>query len=104
MKKKITLRNKNNFDAKNFIDECTNEISKMNTNCECEKRRNHQGEQTCVSCHTVNSKKIMLTKYNEKCPEIEKTITVRERAKWYNSELNEAKKTKEKNGRQVEKK
>ena len=96
MKKKITLRNKNNFDAKNFIDECTNEISKMNTNCECEKRRNHQGEQTCVSCHTVNSKKIMLTKYNEKCPEIEKTITVRERAKWYNSELNEAKKQKRK--------
>ena len=46
----------------------------------------------------------MLTKYNERCPENEKTITVRERAKWYNSELNEVKKTKKKNGIQVEKK
>ena len=95
IKKKIIYRNKDNFDAKNFIDECTNEISRMNMNCECEER-SHQREQICVSCHTEKSKKIMLTKYNERCPENEKTITVRERAKWYNSELNEVKKQKRK--------
>ena len=95
IKKKIIYRNKDNFDAKNFIDECTNEISRMNMNCECEER-SHQREQICVTCHTEKSKKIMLTKYNERCPENEKTITVRERAKWYNSELNEVKKQKRK--------
>ena len=71
IKKKIIYRNKDNFDAKNFIDECTNEISRMNMNCECEER-SHQREQICVSCHTEKSKKIMLTKYNERCPENEK--------------------------------
>ena len=95
VKKRIIYRNKNNFDAKNFIDECTNEISSINMNCECEKRRNYQ-EQICVSCYTENSKDIMSSKYNEKCPEIEKIVTVRERAKWYNIELSEARKQKRK--------
>ena len=92
IKKRITYRNKKNFDAKNFIDECTNEISRMNSNCGCEKRQNRHEQQLCVSCYTENSKKIMSAKYNEKCPEIEKIITVRERSKWYNSELYEVKK------------
>ena len=34
----------------------------------------------------------MSTKYNEMCPEIEKSIIIREKTKWFNSEIKEAKK------------
>ena len=69
-KKKIIFRNKKNFDAKQFIENCTEEITRMEKKCEC--RKSQQKEQSCVSCFTANSKKILATRYNEKCPEIEK--------------------------------
>ena len=96
IRKKITYRNRKNFNAENFINECINDVSKMTIKCECKKSQEKQEEQRCVSCYTAISKKIMSNKYDEKCPEIEKLITSREKAKWYNKDLNEAKKLRRK--------
>ena len=61
-KKKIVYRNKENFNAKNFIDECTDNIKRANIICECENRQNNREIQICVSCFTTHSKEIMSTK------------------------------------------
>ena len=93
-RKKIIFRNKKNFDPKQFIETCTEEITRIEKTCECS--RSQQEEQACVSCFTAQSKKILLTRYNEKCPIIEKMIKEHERAKWFNNEVKEAKKQRRK--------
>ena len=92
IRKNITFRNKTNFDAKSFIDTCLNEIARLNVNCECERGNNQPEEQYCVSCFTAQSENILSTRYNEKCPIIEKTIREYEKSKWFNNELKAAKK------------
>ena len=94
-KKKIIFRNKKNFDSKQYIETCTEEITRMEKTCECG-RRSQQEQQSCVSCFTAHSKKILSDRYNEKCPLIEKTIKEYERAKWFNNEVKEAKKQRRK--------
>ena len=90
--KRITYRNKTNFDAEEMIDKSMAEIRRNNLQCECIRRN----PQTCVCCFTKNSKTIMTNNYNNICPEETKDIIVRESAKWYNRELREAKKNKRK--------
>ena len=74
-----------------LIDKSIVEIRENNLQCECIWRN----PQNCVSCFTSCSKIIMANNYNVIFPEEIMEMIVKEYAKWYNSELCEAK-TKEK--------
>ena len=93
--KKITYRKKTNYNAEKFIEKSVLEIreKRENNNSFCESCRSLQ---SCVNCFTRSSKTIMANNYDNICPEETKEIIVRENAKWYNSELREAKKNKRK--------
>ena len=90
--KRITYRNKTNFDAEEMIDKSMAEIRGKRLQCECIRRNPH----TCVCCFTKNNKTITTKNYNNLCPEETKNIIVKESDKWYNMELREAKKHKRK--------
>ena len=99
MIKTTTYRSKTNFNAEKFIDECSTEIheyGEMNLQCNCELGNNCRNKKVCVNCFTKYSKNIMSSNYNNKCQEVTKQIKVKENAKWYNSELREARKNKRK--------
>ena len=93
MTKKITYRNKTNYEAEKFIEKSMSEIREIN-NLVCENCG--RNPQNCVNCFTERSKTIMAYNYNNMCPMETREIVVRENAKWYNSELREAKKNKRK--------
>ena len=92
MKKKITYRKKTNLEAEKLIDKSIIEIRENNLQCECTRRNT----QICVDCFTNSSKNIMAHNYNDMCPVVTSEIIVKENAKWYNSDLREAKKNKRK--------
>ena len=96
VKKKITFRTKRNFDADGFIDECLKDIKKESFECKCNQVNSQVDNRKCVNCFVENSKNIMASSYNGKCPLVEKQIIIRENAKWFNGELYEAKKMKRK--------
>ena len=94
VKKTITYRNKNNFDAETYIDESIKKIDENRRKCKCISENRQIDEETCVSCYTASRKNILAMNYNDICPEINKQIIIKENAKWFNSELREAKKKK----------
>ena len=90
LRKWITYRDKENFDVVNFIDEGILEM--VDTNMQCE----HNLNETCASCYSIRFKESFGRKYDSKCPVIRKQIVVRENVKWFNSELQKAKKMRRK--------
>ena len=90
LRKWITYRDKKQFDAANFIDESTIEMSDMGRRCE------HNQNERCASCYSKNFNEIFSKKYDSKCPIISKQIVVHENAKWFNSELLSAKRMRRK--------
>ena len=90
----ITYRNKTNFDAEKFIEESLKEIRESDLKCECNLENTQIEDQNCVNCIADSSRNVLASNYNDKCPEVTKQITDKEHAKWFNSELREAKKKK----------
>ena len=86
----ITYRDKKNFDATEFIEESIMNMSDSTVQCE------HNSNGKCVSCYTEQFKSSFARKYDSKCPIIKKQIVVRENARWFNSELLDAKRLRRK--------
>ena len=102
-RKEIIYREKKNFNAVNFIDESVREIENLNISCECGDAVNlsvnendFSRSNNCINCYTEKCKHVLSSNYNKRCPEIQKQITIRDNAKWFNSDLLEAKRVRRK--------
>ena len=93
-REKITYRDKKNFNAEKFIEDSVKLIEDTCVNCEC--NSNDRSENICVNCTNDSSKKILASKYDETCPVLTKQIVIREKSRWFNNELLEAKKRRRK--------
>ena len=69
------------------------EIREFDLKCECNIENTQIEDLNCVNCIADSSRNIFASNYN-KCPEVTRQITEKEHAKWFNSELCEAKKKK----------
>ena len=90
MKKWITYREKENFDAKNFIEDSAVVMSGECMRCE------HIVNETCVGCYVEKYNYSFGKTYDAKCPIKRKQIVVHEKVRWYNSELLKAKRLRRK--------
>ena len=102
-KKEIIYREKKNFNAGNFIEESIKEIEDLNISCECNDAVGPPGNEndfsrsdSCLNCYTEKCKHVLALNYDKRCPEIKKIITIRDNAKWFNSDLLEAKRIRRK--------
>ena len=95
-KKKIQFRQKKNFDPSLFITRSVNELSeKAETPCLCRNNLPNKAAE-CVHCYTNLFNSIFSKNYDAMCPLTSKEVREEEKNKWYNAEINNAKRDKRK--------
>ena len=83
--KNISFRNKSNFVPNEFVSEASTKIDEMLiTLCT---HTNVQNKSECVECLAWVYNSICRGEYDTMCPEISKTIRVKDKSPWFNGEV-----------------
>ena len=83
--KNICFRNKTDFSPESFIADVTQKVRN-----ELENPCTHDYlklKSECVNCQTDSYNLISKNEYNDRCPYVEKCITVKDRSPWFNGEV-----------------
>ena len=102
-RKEIIYREKKNFNAVDFITESVSEVENSDFSCGCGDAVGLSGNDNdiarnneCSNCYTEKYRNVFSSNYNKRCPKIQKNIKIRDSAKWFNSDLLEAKRVRRK--------
>ena len=95
--KKILIQQKRNFNPQYYIQIAILEMMMTYENIEMNEGYNECNNHNvvggeCVNCLVAVYNKVFGEKYDEMCPQLEKTIKIRENCPWFNMEIKEARK------------
>ena len=93
MRKKITFRNKSDFNARDYITDISTKIDALLLT-QCIHSDRNATKSDCVDCLMNLYNLINKNEYETRCPEVEKTIVIMDKSPWFNGETLNAKREK----------